>query len=385
MSRKPIIFERDVRMARRQQRLGRLMRLGVLLLVAIAIALASLYFYHRLAAEEQAARNRLRTFAELRASALHRFLRAHEQETALWASQRSMRQLARRYIGQWQAMTPQERASVRQMLSPARQGKAASRAESALNTLRTDAINAFLALHRQTLSGMQAFLEHHGYANIHFLTPEGDLVFSARPRADFGQNLAINGSLYAGRALGQAFQRALRLISPGQVVFEDFQPYPQPDSPPRAFFAAPLLELEGEKVGVMAIELDTAPIDRILDANGALGPDALIYAVGPDMRLRNNLPGRPEPTALRLRMDSPAIRKALDGEQAIGTWKNDKGQRRIAIASPMNFSTVRWAVITEMPLDDMRKPYAPYKLLWGLAIALILLLGAVQYWLVRRG
>ena len=384
MSRKPIIFESDRRMARRQQRLNRLLRISVLLVVAAGITLVSLYFYSLLSREEQAARNRLRTFAELRASAAQRYLRAHQQETALWASQANMRRLMRHFVEQWQRMTPPERRQVRLMLSPGGNGGTSGQREEGLNTPRTDSVNAFLALQRQTLGSMQAFLEHHGYANIHFLTPRGDLIFSVHRRADFGHNLAINGSIYAGRALGRAFQRALRLISPGIVVFEDFSPYPGPQDPPRAFFAAPVMEPEGKKIGVMAIELDIGPISRILSADNVPGYNAVIYAVGPDRLLRNNLPGAPEPTALRRKMDTPAVRKALDGKQVITTWKN-RGEKRIAVALPMDFDTVRWAVVTEMSLDEMRAPYRPYAVLWGLSVLLILLLGVLQYWLFRRG
>ncbi len=383
MTRKPIIFERDALMARRQRRLARLMRLGVVLLVLLAMALASAYFHLLLSREEQAARNRLRTFAELRTSALSRFLSSRAQETALWASQADMQQLARQFIDLWRQMTPRERARIRRMLAPAARGKAGADAAASLDTTRTDAMNAYLALHRKSLADMQAFLEHHGYADIHFITPDGDLVFSVHKHADFGQNLALNGSIYAGRALGQAFQRALRLISPGMVIFEDFQHYPEEKDPPRAFFAAPLLELEGGKIGVLAIELDTRPIDTMLDPKGALGPDARIYAVGPDLLMRNNLPNAPQPTALARRVDTPAVRQALAGQMATSVWRDGKRQR-IAVASPMSFDTIRWAVVTEMPLDEMRAPYQPYRHLWMASLALILLLGAALYWFVRR-
>lgn len=417
MTRKPIIFEQDRQMQRRQRRLQRALRLGVLVLVAVAIALTSLYFYSRLAVEEQAARDRLRTFAELRAESLQRFLRAHAQETALWAGQEEMRERMRQLTQGWNALNAAERNALRQMLAPAPRtrpkasplldrkrnkaarngsggskdsapraagGVTAGNAASSMLNERTDAMNAFLALQRRIQAELENFLQHHGFANIHLITPEGFLVHSVHRRPDFGANLAVNGSIYAGRALGQTFQRALRLVSPGMVVFEDFHHYPEPDDPPRAFFASPLLEVEGTKVGVLVVEIDTAPIDRILDPGDALGRYAAIYAVGPDMLLRNDLPGHGSPTALRLRIDTPAVHRALDGEQVITTWRQ-QGKKRIGVAMPMEFQGVRWAVVTEMPLAEMRKPYQPYAVLWGLSVALILLLGAVQYWLMRRG
>ncbi len=385
MSRKPIIFERDPKVVRRQRQMNRLLRLGTLAVVLLALVLTSLYFYQFLAREEQAARNHLRTFAELRASAVQRLLLAHKQETALWAAQAEMRKLGAELSAAWQAMSPAERASIRQMLNPAADGRRKVADTPAIDTFsgeRSDAMNAFLALQRRVQGEMQAFLEHHGYANVHFVTTSGDLVFSANRRADFGANLSPNGSIYAARALGQAFQRGLRMISPGMVVFEDFQPYPGPDNAPRAFLAAPLLELEGEKIAVMIIEIDTRPIDAILQARNP-GINTVSYAVGPELLLRNNLPGD-KFMALKTRMDTPAVRRALDGETTTAIWKHN-GRKRIGVALPMDFEDVRWAVVTEMSLAEMRAPYRPYRWLWAGAVALIVLLGGLQYWMVRRG
>ena len=381
MSRKPITFESDIIMERRRAQLEKALRYGLLLALLAAIAAVSTYFYLRLSAEEAAAKRRLLTFTELRASAVERFLASHEQETSLWAGQKDMRALAQRYINLWRRMTPDERAAVRRMLVPAE--LLGENEKQTPLPLRSEAINAYIALHRETLENLKAFTKHHGYRNVYFFTPEGDMAFSVVKRADFGLNFAMNGSIHAGSGLGRAFQRGLRLISPGQAIFEDYSLYAPAGEKPVMFMAAPMLELEGEKIGVYVVEVGVEPLNAIFADDTGLGRSVAMYAVGPDLRLRSDLPGVAEPTALRRRVDMPAIRQALAGERVIDT-ATDRDGRKIVIALPLQSPDASWAVVTEMALSEMRRPYMSYAWLWVASIVLILLLGAIQYWVMRR-
>ncbi len=382
MSRRPITFESDAILARRRAQLDKALRFGLLLAVLAAVAVTSLYFYLRLSAEETEARRRLLTFTELRASAVERFLSSHEQETALWAGQSDMRQLATRYVDLWQRLDPREREAVRRMLVPAKLLPEAER-QTPL-PLRSEAINAYLALHRETLERMEAFRKHHGYRNVYFFTPDGNMAFAVRKRVDFGLNFGMNGSIYAGSGLGRAFQRGLRLISPGQAIFEDYSLYAPAGEKPVMFMAAPMLKPEGEKVGVYVVEVGVEPLNAIFAGDTGLGRSLSMYAVGPDLKLRSDLPGVTEPTALRRRMDIPAVRKALSGERVIITARGEAG-RKVVIALPLESPEANWAVVTEMALAEMRRPYMPHAWLWAGSILLILLLGVLQYWIMRRG
>ena len=377
MSRKPITFESDALQEQRRRHMERALRLSLLLAIIVALVGVSAYFYYRLHAEETAAITRLRTFAELRASAVSRFLASHEQETALWAGQRSLQDIARRYIDRWHRLTPQQRADVRRLLTAARQQEPDAGANS-------DATEAYLTLLRQTQEDLRAFAQHHGYQNVYFFTPEGDMAFALTRRADFGLNFAINGSIYAGTPLGQAFQRALRLVSPGMAIFEDLSIYPPAGKKPVMFFAAPMLELEGEKIGVYVVEIGIDRLNALFANDSGFGRSVAIYAVGPDRRLRNDLPNVPQPAALRQRVHLPVLQKALAGEEVTMRWTGSDGVEKIVIALPLQQADVNWAIVTEMTLAEMRKPYRPYAWLWGVSVVIILLLGGLQFWLLRR-
>ncbi len=379
MSRKPITFDSDAIQQQRQRQVGRALRIGLLLAVLAALLGVSAFFYFRLHAEETAARTRLRTFAELRTSTVERFFASLAQETALWANQKSLRDTARRYITAWRHLSPPERATLRRMLASANQQQGAS-----LPFPHGDAVNAYLALHRETQENLRAFAHHHGYHNIYFFTPEGDMAFALNKHADFGLNFAINGSIHAGSHLGQAFQRALRLISPGQAVFEDFSVYPPAGKRPVMFFASPMLELEGAKVGVYAVEIGIERLNAIFAGDTGLGRSVAIYAIGPDMLFRNDMPEAEKPTALRRRSRMPFLKKVLAGEEVVTRWRGPDGIEKVVIALPLKQADANWAIVTEMALSEMRKPYRPHAWLWGASILLILLLGGMQLWLLRR-
>ena len=380
MTRKPITFMQDDARRQRLQRQSRLLHLALLLVVVLAMAGASLYFYRLVHGEEQLARRRLETFAELRASAVRRFLLSHQQETSLWSRHPTLTRIARQYIRIWQRMTPAEKAAMRYLFVPA--NRRTIKAER-LKT-PTDAYADYTELHALTYADLRQFTRHHGYHDIFFFTPRGDLAFTVAKEDDFGLNFAINGGPYAATGLGRAFRMANALSTPGKAVFVDYTFYPPSDNKPAAFLAAPMFDEQGRKIGVYAIQLSVDRLDAALRHDSGLGYGLRAYAVGRDLLLRNNLPDAKEPTLLRRKVDTAPVRQALQGRRASAILKNEGGQKRFVVALPMDFAGVRWAIVTDMPLQELRAPYRPYIWLWAFSLALILLLAGIQWWLMQR-
>lgn len=380
MTRKPITFTQDHARQKWRKRRSRLLRLALLLFVVLAVAGISLYFQRLLATEEALARRRLETFAELRASAVRRFLLSHQQETALWSQQKTLTDIARQYIDIWQRMTPEEKVGMRYLFVP--KNKRTIKA-ARLHPI-TDAYADYTELHALTYANLRQFMKHHGYHDIYFFTPAGDLAFSVAKEDDFGFNFANNGGPYAATGLGEAFRRANALSTPGNAVFVDFSFYPPSGNAPAAFFAAPMFDDSGRKIGVYAIQISVSRLNASLRHHPGLGRTVRTYAVGQDHLLRSNLPDERQPTLLRKKVDIGPVKRALEGKRASAIVRDDEGERRYLVALPMNFADVRWAIVTDMSLRELREPYQPYRWLWIFSVALIILLGLVQWWLLRR-
>ncbi len=380
MGRKPITFLKDERRQRRRRRVRRLLQLALLGFVIVAIAGISLYFHRFIEEQKEMAARRLETFAELRLSAVRRFLLSHQQETALWSQEKTLTSVARQYIEIWRRMTEEEKAGMRYLFVPENRRTIKARRLSSI----TDAYADYTELHALTYANLRRFMRHHGYYDIFFFTPEGDLAFTVMKEDDFGLNFTHNGGPYAATGLGRAFRAANALHTGGRAVFMDFSFYPPSNNAPAAFFAAPMFDERDRKIGIYAIQIPVDRLDAILRHNAGMGQSVRTYAVGEDLLLRNNLPDAKEPTLLRRKVDIEPVKRALQGKRVSITMLDEHGERRFLVALPMNFAGVRWAIVTDMALEEMHEPIRPYYWLWLFSVGIIVLLGGVQIWLLQR-
>lgn len=379
MSRKPIIFDTSEK-ARKARRFNRLLRLGLVGLAVIAIVGASLHFHGIWQTEERAATMRLHTITELRRSSLKRFLDSHARETILWANNDKMRKVATEFITHWMKMTPAERAGMRHRFIDAKLRKG----DDERLKEPGDAFFDYNDLHALVIGEMRNFMAHHGYYDVFFLTPAGDLAFSVAKEDDFGRNFAKDGGPYAESGLGRAFRKAMASRGKNHVVFVDFTPYAPSNGAPAAFFAAPILDSSNRKVGVYAIQLPVKKLDALMQYSAGLGDSGETYAVGPDFLMRNNSRLSKQPTLLKRKVETDAVKKALAGEAVTTTGTDKDGGKTQVIALPLEFMGVRWAVITEMSLAELRKPYMPYAWFYALTVLFIILMVAAQYWMLKR-
>ncbi len=378
MTRKPIVFDDDARRQRRARRFNRLLRVALLAIMVAAIAVATWHFRNVWQQEEALAIKRLETFAEVRARAIRRFLSSHRQETRLWANQESFKRVAARFIEIWRRMTPEERESMRfrhiaekKRLTPARR-----------LVRMSAAIADYEELHALAYGNLRNFMIHHGYYDIFFFTPEGDLAFTVVKEDDYGLNF-VKGP-HAASSLGRAFREAMLIYQEGWVVFTDFAPYAPSNNDPAAFFAAPMFDEHGGRIGVYAIQIPVDKLDEALRFATGLGRTGQTYAVGPDLLMRNNARLDREPTLLKRKVDTDFVRRALAGERVVARAVNARGRETVVVAIPMDFDELRWAVVTEMELAEMREPYRPYLWLYVATILFILFMAGLQYWLLRR-
>ena len=379
MTRKPItIFMDDESRQLRARRFNRMLRLALGALTLLAIALTTWYFYRVWAYEEQTAVKRLETFAEVRARAIRRFFVAHQQETRLWATQKSFTQVAGRFIDIWRKMTPEERETVRFRHVPEKKRKTPAKRRVRM----TDAIADYEELHALNYGYLRNFTIHHGYFDIFFFTPEGDLAFTVAKEDDFGLN--IHKGPYKDSNLAEVFRQAMQIYQPGWVVFADFAPYAPGNGAPAAFYAAPMFGDNGMRIGVYAIQVSVDKLEEVMRFSTGLGKTGQTYAVGPDFLMRNNSRLTKEPTLLRRKVETDFVRKALKGERVITKSTNDKGQATMVVAIPMDFEDLRWAVVTEMSLSELREPYRPYLWFYVATVLFILFVAGLQYWLLRR-
>jgi signal transduction histidine kinase len=184
-----------------------------------------------------------------------------------------------------------------------------------------------------------------GMYDIFLMDAKGRVIYSVFKEADFGVSLTEPPYWTAG--LGRAFERAWALQDMEQAVIEDYASYLPSHNAPAAFIAAPIWRA-GEKIGVLAMQVSSAEVDRIMLAEG----DA--YAVGEDNLLRSGGAGILTP----FQESSNVLRSE----------------------SRLEANALKWRVIAEMPRVAALAP------VWGLRqkIFSIAALVAVVFWLVAE-
>lgn len=134
-----------------------------------------------------------------------------------------------------------------------------------------------------------------GFYDIFLITaPEGRVVYTVMKKVDLGANLMIEP--YRSTRLGRVYRRALEVSAEDPddaVVIEDFAPYVASAFAPAAFIAAPV-RVAGTTVGVLAMQLSIAEVDRVMTGaqrwqDEGLGATGQAYVIGSDGTLRSDL------------------------------------------------------------------------------------------------
>jgi class 3 adenylate cyclase len=243
-----------------------------------------------------------------------------------------------------------------------------------------------------------------GYEDLFLIDPEsGAIVYSILKEVDFGTSL-LNGP-YRHSNLADAVKAAINANARGFVKIVDFDHYLPSFGAPAAFLAAPVFDGD-QLVGVLAIQVPVDEINRVMTGNrnwqkDGLGLSGETYLVGPDHAMRSvsrflvedpaayleGLDGmnvsseaiedirRYGTTILAQKLESEAIRNALDRREGTMIVDDYRGIRVLSSFAPLNVKGLDWAVLSEVDLDEAFAPVNAFKrqiLVWGsLSILLI--------------
>ena len=188
--------------------------------------------------------------------------------------------------------------------------------------------------YRAVESEVSAFLKFsaglYSYYNLFLVSPAGDVVFSIKHEDDFLSNL--RSGPYKDTELAHSFEGAATLL---ETSVSDFRYYP-PSEKPAAFVAAPVCD-DGVVVGVLAAQMDTQEIYKLLRDYTGLGKSAEIVIasrVGDQALFMNPLRHDPEAAfsrkvTLGSRLSFP-IQQAVQGKKGIGIYDDYRGREVLA-------------------------------------------------------
>lgn len=228
------------------------------------------------------------------------------------------------------------------------------------------------------------YLEGYGYYDIFFICKaHGHVMYTAAKEIDLGTNLKIGALRESG--LAKVWSRVLQ---EKRMVMVDFSEY-TPSKGPAAFIGAPVYGEDKEIYAVLALQISIREIDAIMQERSGMGNTGETYLAGPDFLMRSNARFDKETTILRKRVDTAAVRRALEGRKGIDVVDDYRGEKVLSCYEPLKLKETlktdfEWVIVSDM---DVAEAFAPvrslgWKILW---VGLLVLISAciLGYFLAR--
>ena len=269
-------------------------------------------------------------------------------------------------------------------------------------------------VHQKYHRAFRSIVKKFGYYDLYLIDSEAGLqVYDVAKDRDFATSLREGP--YRDSNLAKVVKQCLASSDPGDVFFSDFEPYEASRGEPTQYVASPIFD-EQERLGVLAFQLSTAAIDKILTGDRGwqregLGQTGESLIVGPDHLARSDArkyledserflamqkaAGVPEETLNRIRtfkttilqipVNYPSVDLALAGKQGTRIGFKEKGIGTSLVSyTPLQIEGLHWALVARMTSNEAFQPVREMQWVfswWGAGLLLLTILAA---WLMTR-
>ena len=322
--------------------------LGSALLVSLGVGLAS-YLIGSQALRSSAETN-LMTLANERASQVSTYLKAVEDDLVATSRSEATVQALRDFGGAWLTFKVDPTAEVRKLYVDDNPDKTNL---AALDTLGTT--GTYDVTHTRFHPGYRNQITARGYRDLYLFDLKGFMVYSVNKDADFGTSFAEGGPL-ASSSLGRVFAQAAAIENTDDIAFADFAAYEAAGGLPASFFAKPVFNAQGRKVGVLALQLPSERLDAVIGDRTGLGQTGEVLVVGPDGLLRSDSTFTEDNDALVTGFGGPMLDAALAGMPAQGETADYRATNMLVAAAPVTTRDQSWAAVAVMATDEVLAP-----------------------------
>ena len=230
---------------------------------------------------------------------------------------------------------------------------------------------------------LKIFRRTYGYYDLFLIDSEGNILYTVIGEPDLGTNL-FNGP-YSGTLFARACKQVLES---GRQTFSDFELYAPSNNAAAGFLAALIVDENGEKIGVFALQIPIDRIDMIMHNRTGLGKTGETYLVGSDLTLRSNSAQHEEEKILITFVDTKQTQKWYREhiEQNIGLerefafiYTNYRGKDVLGTHTLVEIAGVKWGLITEIEEVEAFAPISRQRtvaLILGITTVFIVLIAA---------
>jgi class 3 adenylate cyclase len=271
-------------------------------------------------------------------------------------------------------------------------------------------VPGYSRVHARYHPSFRKIADEFGYYDLFLIdTSNGRIVYTVEKEVDFATSLYIGP--YRASGLARAVKQARDTQDASNVTLSDFEMY-EPSFGAPAAFAASVVRDKGEVLGVLAVQLANAEIDKVVSGDrgwerDGLGKSGDSGIVGPDYLLRSNARGFlqrreealeqmrerrvPAETIARIRaygstvlqqeVRLPSVHAALSGEEGTRVQVGSAGRAAVVSYMPLRIPGLHWTIASRIDLSEALAPVERLRqrlLWWGLltlsATALIALM-----------
>ena len=272
----------------------------------------------------------------------------------------------------------------------------------------------YSAVHQKYHVAFRSIVRKFGYYDLYLIDAEtGRQVYDVAKDRDFATSL-LEGP-YRDSNLAKVVRQCQATDNPSDVFFSDFEPYEASSGEPTQYVASPIFD-GNQRLGVLAFQLSTVAIDRVLTGDRGwvregLGQTGEALLVGPDHLARSDAReyledperylalqrsmGVPEETLDRIRtfkttilqtpLNYTSVDLALEGEQGTRVGFAEKGVGSSLVSyTPLQIEGLHWALIARMTSKEAFRSVRQMQWVfsgWGVVLLLLTVLAA---WLMTR-
>jgi len=219
----------------------------------------------------------------------------------------------------------------------------------------------------------KSFIDEYHYYDLFIISPAGEVFYSVEKEADYQSNL--REGLYKNSGLGRVFREALMTQ---QLAVEDFSAYAPSHGDPASFIAKPI-KVNGQVVGVIALQLSIERVNQIMQLREGMGETGETYLVGHDFRMRSDSFLDPVSRSVvasfagNIRDNgakTDAVIAGLNGEVNTTQELDYFDHKVLSSYTPIDFFGHRWVLLAEMDEAEAFAALRDLQMIIAIVIAL---------------
>ena len=229
------------------------------------------------------------------------------------------------------------------------------------------------------------YMKTYGYYDIFLIHGDGEVMFTVTLEPDFGTDLKEENT-----DLVSAWKEVMRS---GEAVLTDMAPYAPSNNVPAQFVAAPI-RVDGEIIGVVALQISLEAINDIMQERSGMGETGESYLVGMDKRMRSDSFLDPKGHSVEASMagsvknngiDTDASRDALAGSDTEKIVDDYNGNPVFSAYHLLTLhSGIQWALLVEKDVAEVDIPINKLRnTIIFIAMIILLLIAGMMYYIVK--